>query len=65
MKKLIIISDTHGNYRAVESLLPRIAENDYIVHLGDGAVDMREVRAQYPEKVYACEFFIAMGINTV
>ena len=54
MKKLIIISDTHGNYRAVESLLPRIAENDYIVHLGDGAVDMREVRTQYPEKVYAC-----------
>ena len=54
MKKLIVISDSHGNARAVESLLPLIAENDYVVHLGDGAADMREIRAQYPEKVYAC-----------
>ena len=54
MKKLIVISDSHGNTRAVESLLPLIAENDYVVHLGDGAADMRVIRAQYPEKVYAC-----------
>ena len=54
MKKLIVISDSHGNYRAVESLLPLVAENDYILHLGDGGTDMREIRAQYPEKVYAC-----------
>lgn len=54
MKKLIVISDSHGNYRAVESLLPLVTENDYILHLGDGGADMREIRAQYPEKVYAC-----------
>lgn len=60
MKTLLILSDTHGNRRAVESLLPRIAENDFVVHLGDGGADMREIRAAYPEKVYAvggnCDF---------
>ena len=54
MKKLIIISDTHGNRKAVESLRPLIAENDYVVHLGDGMADMRELRSDYPEKVYSC-----------
>ena len=54
MKKLIIVSDTHGNPQSLSELLPLIAENDYVVHLGDGAVDMREVCGVYPEKVYAC-----------
>ena len=54
MKRIIVISDTHGNPQNVEKLLPLIAENDYVIHLGDGAADMREVRTLYPEKVYAC-----------
>lgn len=54
MKKLIIMSDTHGNRNVAEQMLSRIAENDYVIHLGDGATDMRQVRALFPEKVYAC-----------
>ena len=54
MKTLIILSDTHGNRKIADELSSRIAENDYIVHLGDGAADMREVRALFPDKVYAC-----------
>ncbi|MBQ8295400.1 MAG: metallophosphoesterase [Clostridia bacterium] len=54
MKKLIIISDTHGNTKGLEKLRPLIAENDYVVHLGDGGADMRELRGEYPEKVYQC-----------
>ncbi|MBQ7949027.1 MAG: metallophosphoesterase [Clostridia bacterium] len=54
MKKLIVISDSHGNAKGIADLLPLIAENDYVIHLGDGAGDMREVRGLYPEKVYAC-----------
>lgn len=54
MKKLIIISDSHGNPKGVADLLPLIAENDYLIHLGDGAADVREARGLYPEKVYAC-----------
>ena len=54
MKKLIILSDTHGNYRGVEKLFSLFSENDYILHLGDGATDMRLARENYPEKIYAC-----------
>ena len=54
MKRLIVLSDTHGNAKGVMELFPRIAENDYVIHLGDGATDMREVRSEYPDKVYAC-----------
>lgn len=64
MKKLIILSDTHGNGNAVAELLPLIAENDCVIHLGDGAGDMREIRSLYPDKVYAvggnCDFSTAL-----
>ena len=60
MKTLIIVSDTHGNTKAIADLLPKIAENDYVIHLGDGAGDMRETRSLYPDKVYVvggnCDF---------
>ncbi len=54
MKKLIILSDSHGNVKGVEKLLPLFAENDYVIHLGDGASDMREVSKTYPDKLYQC-----------
>ena len=54
MKKLIVISDTHGNNKGVEKLSSLFTENDYIIHLGDGGGDMRETARLYPEKVYQC-----------
>ncbi len=54
MKKLVILSDTHGNRKGVEKLAPLFAENDYIIHLGDGAGDVREVGKLYPDKLYRC-----------
>ncbi len=54
MKKLIVLSDSHGNRKAVGKLFPLFAENDYILHLGDGAGDMREVSQRYPDKLYHC-----------
>lgn len=54
MKKILVISDTHGSVKGIEKLMPLIEENEYVIHLGDGAGDMREVSAKYPEKVYVC-----------
>ena len=54
MKKLVVISDTHGNLQGVETLLPIIAENDYVLHLGDGARDMSAAWKACPDKVYVC-----------
>ena len=54
MKKIIVISDSHGNVQAIEKLLPLIAENDYLIHLGDGAADLRQIWKEYPDKIYQC-----------
>ncbi len=54
MKKIVVVSDTHGNHSALLELRGVFAENDYIFHLGDGANDMRSVRCEYPDKVYQC-----------
>lgn len=54
MTTILVISDTHGNKKAVEKLEPLIAENDYVIHLGDGANDMLDIYKKYPEKVYVC-----------
>ena len=54
MKKILIISDTHGSGKGIEKLRPLIEENDYLVHLGDGVTEARRLFGEYPEKVYAC-----------
>ncbi len=54
MKKLIVLSDSHGNRKAVEKLAPLVEENDYCIHLGDGAGDMRTLMERYPDKIYQC-----------
>ena len=54
MKKIIVISDSHGNLKDVESLRPLIEENDYLIHLGDGVGDIRTITRDNPDKVYFC-----------
>lgn len=55
MKTMIIFSDTHGYREGIERLMPLFSENDYVIHLGDGAGDMREVVNAFPEKVFVCQ----------
>lgn len=52
MKTVIIISDSHGNRRALDSLDTVFSESDYILHLGDTSGDGGYVRAKFPEKTY-------------
>ena len=52
MKTFVILSDSHGRKRAVEKLRPLFAENDYIIHLGDGSYDLRDTFSEYPDKTY-------------
>lgn len=53
MKTFLILSDSHGNRTAIKKIAPLCAENDFIVHLGDGAGDIREIMREFPEKVYS------------
>ena len=60
MKTFVVISDSHGRRGAVERVKSLFPENDYLVHLGDGSVDMRPVLSEFPEKTYIlrgnCDF---------
>lgn len=61
MKTLIAVSDTHSYGEALFELLPKIEENDFTVHLGDGFTDFKNVYCQFPKKTVAvrgnCDFF--------
>ena len=52
MKTLIAVSDTHGRKENLNVLSQIFEECDYILHLGDGRTDMREIAEKYPEKTY-------------
>ena len=52
MKTIVVLSDTHGNTAPLAKLARVLAECNYIIHLGDGAADMRELRRVYPNKTY-------------
>lgn len=56
MKTFIILSDSHGRNKRIlqQKLVPLFAENDFIIHLGDGSSDLRETFSAYPEKTYLC-----------
>ena len=52
MKTFLIVSDSHGRKQPLAKIAPLCKENDYIIHLGDGAGDFREFMREYPEKTY-------------
>lgn len=41
--KIVVASDSHGNVRALESLLPVINQSDTFVYLGDGNRDIDRI----------------------
>ncbi len=52
MKTFVILSDSHGRRGALDRVSSLFGENDFIVHLGDGAGDMRKTAEEYPEKTF-------------
>ena len=43
MKTFLIVSDSHGRRKAIDKITPLTGENDYLIHLGDGVGDFREI----------------------
>ena len=52
MKTVLVLSDTHRNFSALEKLLPKMLENDYVFHLGDYQADILQYR-ELGDKVYS------------
>ncbi len=47
--RIIVISDTHRNYAALESIVQRNLGADLFLHLGDGEYELDLVLSRFPE----------------
>ena len=50
MRKIVVVSDSHGNRRALDGLDGIFAESDCIIHLGDTSSDGNYIRGKYPDR---------------
>lgn len=46
--RIIVMSDSHGNYSAVESIIDRNTDADWIFHLGDGERELDRYITSHP-----------------
>jgi hypothetical protein len=60
MKKILVMSDTHGHRAAITAALARCSGADCVIHLGDHSRDAEIVRALTDKPVYSvhgnCDF---------
>lgn len=49
--KIIVMSDSHGNYRAIENIVENYYADLYI-HLGDGESELNKIVVKYPDKKF-------------
>ncbi len=52
MKKILVLSDTHGDLTSIESLKSIIKESDYVFHLGDYQRDILVFR-EFADKIFS------------
>ena len=52
MKKITVVSDSHGNRRDLDGLDGIFSESDIIIHLGDTSTDGSYVKAKFPQTVF-------------
>ncbi|MEG1805707.1 MAG: metallophosphoesterase [Clostridia bacterium] len=60
MKNIIVLSDTHGNKKAIDSIAKQLIEVDCVFHLGDVRQDAEYIKRQYNKNVVSvlgnCDF---------
>lgn len=55
MKKIVVLSDTHGNKSAIRKIENIIYEADLVIHLGDGVFDMLPYSASLGDKLISVD----------
>lgn len=53
MKRILVMSDTHGNKVNIEKALRKFGDVDCIIHLGDYTRDAEYIRSLTDKKVYS------------
>ena len=46
--RIIVMSDSHGDYFAVEEIIQRNLSADMFIHLGDGERELDKIVVKYP-----------------
>lgn len=49
--RILVCSDTHGDFYALNQAISEQPEAEIIIHLGDGAEEAEEMRAIYPDRM--------------
>lgn len=49
MMRIIVVSDTHRNSQALQTVIDRHRDADLFLHLGDGADEFSQLAERYPE----------------
>ena len=47
--RIIVVSDSHGSYSALEKVFERNLSADIFVHLGDGEKELDQIAIRYPQ----------------
>lgn len=50
--KIVVMSDSHGNYSAVEKIMKKAPDGDLYIHLGDGEREFSRLVESYPDKKF-------------
>ena len=51
--KILVVSDSHGNYpQSARSVRKQIRTCDIVIHLGDGIADLERIKAIFPTKMF-------------
>ncbi|MDE7453733.1 MAG: metallophosphoesterase [Clostridia bacterium] len=51
MIKITVVSDSHGNRRALDGLDTVFSESDIIIHLGDTSADGSYIQSKFPKTI--------------
>ena len=56
--KIVVMSDSHGSFIALDKIVKRHSDADMFIHLGDGERELNRLLMKYPEletKFHCCQ----------
>lgn len=48
--RILVVSDTHGNFKTLDFCVKQNLDADIIIHLGDGEYEINKIISMYPQK---------------
>lgn len=52
--RILVVSDTHGNFKNFKQAIENDRSVDVIIHCGDSRGELEEMKMYYPDKAFIC-----------